>query len=66
MAGGKTRVRSRSAERRRQIRDRVALGVAALLLVVGVVVFSSRGPTGPGADAVGRAARADAAAPTES
>jgi hypothetical protein len=38
----------RSAERRRQIRDRVALGVAALLLVAGVVVFlQSRTDNGP-------------------
>ena len=47
MAGGKTRGQ-RSAERRRQIRDRVALGVAALLLVVGLVVFfQSRTDSGP-------------------
>ena len=47
MAGGKTRG-PRSAERRRQIRDRVALGVAALLLVVGLVVFfQSRTDSGP-------------------
>jgi hypothetical protein len=38
----------RSAERRRQIRDRVALGVAALLLVAGVVAFlQSRMDSGP-------------------
>jgi hypothetical protein len=38
----------RSAERRRQIRDRIALGVAALLLFAGVVAFlQSRTDSGP-------------------
>jgi hypothetical protein len=37
-----------SAERRRQVRDRIALGVAAVLLLVGLVAFlQSRTDTGP-------------------
>jgi hypothetical protein len=39
---------NRSAERRKQVRDRIALGVAALLLVIGAIAFlQSRTDPGP-------------------
>ena len=39
---------NRSAERRKQVRDRIVLGVAALLLVIGAIAFlQSRTDAGP-------------------
>lgn len=54
---------TRSEQRRKQVRDRIALGVAALLLVIGVVVFlQSRTDQGP---APTRAPEAQTAPPAQ-